>query len=86
MKIELEKDLFLTNDGTQFILKRVFHYKKDLEKPIGYYADLEHALKGYIRHKTVNSNANTIKQLINEIHALKQHITILFAKEGIDIE
>jgi hypothetical protein len=38
-------------------------------------------LQGYLRHKMVTSEATSIKRLMNEIRALKNHVTRLFERE-----
>ena len=81
MKIELEKDLFLENDGTQLILKKYGFKKEKTYKVVGYYGNLEDALKGYLKHKMVTSEATSINQLLNEIKALRNHITLLVERE-----
>jgi len=81
LNIELEKDLYLVNDGTQLILRKYGYKKKDKYKVVGYYGNLEEAIQGYLRHKVVTSEAKSINRLLNEIRALRNHITLLFERE-----
>lgn len=81
MRIDLEKDIVLVNDGTQLILRKYGYKDEEKYVVLGYYRDLEQALQGYLRHKTVTSEATSIKRLLNEIRALKNHVTQLFERE-----
>lgn len=81
MRIELEKDIILVNDGTQLILRKYGYKDEEKYVVLGYYGDLEQALQGYLRHKMVTSDATSINRLMNEIRALKNHVTRLFERE-----
>ena len=80
MNIKLEKGIYLESDETQFAIKREVGVNKKGEttyKILGYYTNFEQELQGYVRHKTRVSKATTLQQAINEIRALKNHITNL---------
>lgn len=85
MNIELEKNIRLESDETQLILKRMLDSfdKKGKQKyrVLGYYTTLKEALCGYSKHKVRTSNAETLRELIDEIKKLDEHIDDLVRGE-----
>lgn len=77
MNINLENGIILTSDETQFILKKEIGVDKKGDttyRTLGYYSEIDHALKGYVKYKTRTSDATTLQQLLNEIKTLKNYI------------
>ena len=46
------------------------------ESPIGYYGNVEGALRGYLNHKTNTSEATSINELLSEIKDVKEIIKV----------
>lgn len=82
MNIILDDDFVLVSDGMQFILQlrrtvdneESKNYGNEYVTGVGYYSDLESALKGYVRKKTYKSEATTIDELLQEIRKLNDYI------------
>lgn len=82
MDIQINESYKLVNDKYNIILQERYE-KEDKQKnktgefgykDVGYYPTLDMALGGFVRKSTLNSEARSIGQLIEEIKALKQLI------------
>jgi len=84
MNIKLKGNYVLTTDKTNnFVLQKEYYSEKHKEyrtKGETYYgSDIALALKSYINKYTLEySEANSIKELQNEIEDLKNYIEMLF--------
>ena len=80
MKVYLNDTIFVKSDTLQFILveeKTVQEGKnKDVirEEVIGFYATLDDALQSFVKQMQLESNAKTIKELIQETKDLKKYL------------
>jgi hypothetical protein len=80
MKVYLNDTIFIKSDTMQFILveeKTVQEGKtkgKVEENVIGFYATLDDALQSFVKQMQLESNAETIKELIQETKALKKYL------------
>ena len=74
MKIHIEKTIYLENDGTQFMIKQ---YGKpnakgeETYKTLGYFGQLNSAIKYLIKMKIHESNATTLKELLADIKQIE---------------
>lgn len=82
MNVQINEDYKLVSDKYNVILQEKYE-KEDKQrnktgkfdyKDIGYYPNVEQALKGFVRKATLNSKASNLKDLTEEIKAL--HDTI----------
>lgn len=82
MNIQINEDYKLVSDKYNVILQERYE-KEDKQrnktgefdyKDVGYYPNVEQALKGFVRKATLNSKASSLKELTEEIKAL--HDTI----------
>ena len=88
LNIKLEKDILLTSDENQLLLKKEIGVNKEGKmryRILGFYATLEQSLNGYVKVKIKASEATTLKELLNEIKSLKEYIKkIANAEKGIE--
>lgn len=78
MKIHIEDKLYLESDGTQYILK-LYSGKKNEKgeetyKSLGYFGKLQHAIKHIVRLKIKESQATTLKELMQDIKKIDDWI------------
>jgi hypothetical protein len=80
MKVHIDGTLYLESDGLQFMLREYDASGKrdkkgnELYKQHGYFSQIQHALKFALRMKVMESNAKTLKELQQEIEAIRKHI------------
>lgn len=82
MKVNIEGNVFLESDGNQFIIKKytgkVYTDKNGKETEaydtLGYFNQLKHALGHLVRMKIMESTANTLQELIEEIKQIELFI------------
>ena len=85
MKVYLDDTTFIKSDTLQFILveeKTVQEGKTKgevVESIVGFYADLTHAIKAYIKERQLNSNATTLHGLLQETKDLREYVEKLVA-------
>jgi len=88
MNVQLDPQFRIVSDDKQFILQQV-KTKGNTSSKVGeeyvmnvaYASSLENALQSYVRHKTLQSNAQDLKSLIQEIRGLKQYIQNITEEE-----
>ena len=78
MKVQIEENLYLESDGMQFIIKEYTGKKdslgRDLYKVHGYFSGVDHAAKHLIKMKVMQSTAQTLLELVQEISRIEQYI------------
>ena len=78
MKVQIEGNLYLESDGMQFIIKRYIGSKdkngNDLYNTLGYFSSLEHAIKHLIKLKVMESTAQTLKELLEDVKRIKSDV------------
>lgn len=77
MNIRLKGNLAITTDSNQFILNRVAVNKKTSEEylqGIGFYGSLEQALEAYTKAVILQSDATSVKDLLDELTSVKQYL------------
>ena len=83
MDIKLKGNYVITSDNNQFILSKVLVKQKSSEEyysSVGFYGSLEHALNAYTKNVILQSEATSIKELLDELASIKQYL-----KESIGI-
>lgn len=80
MNIKIDNDYKLTSDDRNVILVKTWIGQegkskgKEQESNVGYYANVQGALKGYLRIKTNLSDATTIKELLADVRKIEKTI------------
>ena len=78
MKVEIEDNLYLESDGMQFIIKEYTGKKdnlgRDLYKVHGYFSGVDHAVKYLIKMKVMQSTAQTLSELVQDISRIGEYI------------
>lgn len=85
LKIEVEENVFVESDGTQFLVKKYsgnsYKNKKGEEvegySVLGYYGTIEQVMNGLINSKIHESKATTFKELIEDMQQIRNDITKL---------
>lgn len=85
MKIQVEDSLFIESDGMQFILKKYSGSQdkngNDVYKALGYFGKLEAAMDKIIKLKLMESNATTLKDLIQDLRRIEREVKTLITGE-----
>lgn len=86
MNVQINEDYRLISDKHNVILQEKYE-KVDNEtkektgkfnfKDVGYYPTVEMALKGFLKKATLNSKANNLKELLEEIKSIRKLISEL---------
>lgn len=78
MKVHIENNLYLESDGMQFIIKEytgtIGKDGKEISRSKGYFGSVESALQHVLKMKVMESTANDLKTLIEDVRALQQYI------------
>lgn len=76
MNIKIDENFSLKSDPRNVILveNKISENKKEYESTIGYYGNIEGALKGYLKYKINTSEATTLNEILDEIKEI--HNTI----------
>ena len=80
MEIKLKGNYVITSDSNQFILSKISisngekNKGQEVKTPIAYHTTLESTLNSYVNKVLLSSGANTLKELLNELKALKTYI------------
>ncbi|MMZ46512.1 hypothetical protein D1872_81290 [compost metagenome] len=80
MKVLIDEEslVYLESDPRQFILREyngdVDSEGREVYKNLGYFSDLNAALRFIIQKKIRESDAETIEELIEEVKALREYI------------
>ena len=87
MKVQIENNLYLESDSMQFIVKEYtgnFTTDKKTGKEIeqykthGYFPNVEFALKHYLKMKVMESTAQTLGELLQDIRRIREYIESTF--------
>lgn len=78
MKVQIEENLYLESDGLQFILKEYSGKADNLGRPLykvhGYFSRPTHAVKHLIKMKVMDSTAQTLSELCQDVLRIEQYI------------
>ncbi|ANY71679.1 hypothetical protein BBD41_03265 [Paenibacillus ihbetae] len=82
MKVCIENNLYLESDGQQFIIKEYTGKQSvseggkttDIYKTIGYFPTIRSALNKLVKMKVMDSTAQTLGQLLQEVEGIRQYI------------
>lgn len=78
MKVQIEGSLYIESDGMQFIIKDYTGSKdkfgKDIYKTVGYYTNLQSAIKAIIKQKVMDSTATNLKELLNDVKQIESFV------------
>lgn len=80
MNINIDNEYKLTSDSRSVILVKTWIGQEgkskgvEQEANVGYYANVQAALKDYLRIKTNLSNATTIKELLADVKKIEKTI------------
>jgi len=85
MKVQIENNLYLESDALQFILKEYTGAttegkdgkEREVFKTLGFFTNVEFALKHYLKLKIMASTASTLRELLQEIREIRQYITAI---------
>jgi len=74
--IKVDDDYTIRSDDLNFILDKnmVSEQGKSYGRTIGYYSSIENALLGFVKQRTLASNATSVAELIQEIRELNAYI------------
>lgn len=96
MKVHIEGQLYLESDSMQFILKEYTgnkdKHERETFKTLGFYTNIKSALNAVIKQKVMQSTAQTLTALHEEIKRIEQMISSEFDWEaakldgGVEIE
>lgn len=73
MNIELDKNYRLTSDGERNVVLQKKNEKKKYST-VGYYSTVENAFQGYAQKRIIQSDAETIQELLDEIRDLREYL------------
>src|SRR5690625_2283371 len=86
MKVKIEDNLYLESDEHQYILKlyngtfttynagKENEYERENSKTLGYFSNVEQAIKKLVDMEIKNSNAENLAELLKDIKAIKKWI------------
>lgn len=87
MKVQIEGNIYLESDGTQFVLKEYYTVKEgknageESSNLIGYFTNVQQALMRFLRMKIMDSTATNLLQLIEDIRRIEVFIRTTFEVE-----
>lgn len=78
MKISLGNNMFIESDSMQFMIKKytgaVDKEGKEIGTSLGYFSNLNAALKGLIKIRLLASTATSIKELQEDLNRIEKEI------------
>ena len=86
MKVQIENNFYRESDAMQFILKEYTGAittdkdgkEREVSKTIGYYTNVQSALKKFLTMKIMDSTATTLRELHDEIGSIREYIESKF--------
>lgn len=78
MKIAVGNNTFIESDSRQFIIKKytgaIDKEGNEISTSLGYYNTLGRAIKGLVKTKLLESEATTIKELLETLNRIEKEI------------